>query len=48
MKLNADNRNALLAVRAQLVNDDIRKAGNLRKTAHLGSRKPGTGPRIAR
>lgn len=49
MKLNADNQNALLAMRAKLTNDDIRKAKNLRRSAgnrrHL---KPGTGPRIAR
>lgn len=27
---------------------DQHKAANLRKTAHLSKRKPGTGPRIAR
>lgn len=49
MKLNPANQNALLSIRSQLVNDDIRKAKNLRRSAgnrrHL---KPGTGPRIAR
>lgn len=48
MKLSPANQNALLDARAALMAADIRKAQNLRKTAHLANRKPGTGPRIAR
>lgn len=48
MKLSAQNQNALLEARAALVAADIRRAQNLRKSAHLAKPKPGTGPRIAR
>lgn len=38
----------LAPVAITLQQQDQKKAANLRKTAHLNQRKPGTGPRIAR
>lgn len=38
----------LAPVAVALQQRDAEKAANLRKTAHLQPRKPGTGPRIAR
>lgn len=49
MKLSTANVNALLTARAAMVEADIKRAQNLKRSQHLAaSRKPGTGPRIAR
>lgn len=39
---------AMSYLKAQTAQTDAQRASNLRKSAHLGTRKPGTGPRIAK
>lgn len=35
-------------VKAEINRDDVRKAANLRKSAPIAQKAPGTGPRVAR